>query len=137
MANDDDEKAIRTLFADWARASEAGKIDDLLPLMSEDVIFLIAGGSMRGRAAFATNFESLIRTMRIESNGQIDELEISGDMAYIRTQLEVIITPLTGGPPKRRTGPTLTILRKQPNGTWAITRDANLLVADPEPTKAP
>jgi ketosteroid isomerase-like protein len=38
----------------------------------------------------------------------------------------VTITP-PGGPPKTRSGYTLTILRKEQDGCWRLARDANLL----------
>jgi ketosteroid isomerase-like protein len=39
-----------------------------------------------------------------------------------------------GRPPILRAGPTLTVLRRQTDGTWAIYRDANMLavVNDPQ-----
>jgi len=42
------------------------------------------------------------------------------------------MTPLQGGSIMRRSGYTLTILRKEPDGRWVLYRDANTLT--PEPT---
>ncbi|BBA36300.1 uncharacterized protein sS8_4370 [Methylocaldum marinum] len=39
-----------------------------------------------------------------------------------------------GGSPMRRTGDTLTILRKTNDGMWTVFRDANLLAAAPPET---
>jgi uncharacterized protein (TIGR02246 family) len=40
---DTNEQAIRELVARWHRATAAGDVDTVLGLMSEDVVFLVAG----------------------------------------------------------------------------------------------
>ena len=42
-AMSDDEKAIRTLIDTWLTASQAGDLQTVLGLMSDDVVFLVAG----------------------------------------------------------------------------------------------
>jgi uncharacterized protein (TIGR02246 family) len=49
-----DEREIRQLVATWMTATKAGDIDAVLKLMTEDVVFLVAGQPpMIGKAAFA------------------------------------------------------------------------------------
>jgi len=43
------------------------------------------------------------------------------------------ITPRDGGTPMRRSGYTLSILRKEADGRWVLARDANMLTAQPPP----
>jgi ketosteroid isomerase-like protein len=40
--------------------------------------------------------------------------------------------PAGAGPPLRLAGHTLSVLRRQPGGGWAIYRDANLLAPTPD-----
>jgi ketosteroid isomerase-like protein len=54
-----------------------------------------------------------------------------GDWAYCWNHLSVTVTPLEAGLPQRRTGYTLTILQKKPDGGWVIARDANMLTPEP------
>jgi uncharacterized protein (TIGR02246 family) len=123
-----DEQAIRKLIERWHQATAAGDVDTVLQLMSDDVVFLVAGKPpMRGRAAFEQGLRQLLRSNRIESSGEVQEIAVSGDLAYSWTALEVRIIPLAGGDANRRSGQALSILRKQGNGSWAIVRDANLL----------
>ena len=123
-----DEQSIRDLVATWHRNTAAGNVDVVLPLMADDVVFLVAGHSpMRGRSAFANGLRGLLKTHRVESEFTIEEIEISNALAYCWTSLKVSIIPLAGGPSVLRTGPTLSILHKQHDGSWAIVRDANLL----------
>jgi uncharacterized protein (TIGR02246 family) len=123
-----DEQAIRDLISRWHSATAAGDVDSVLKLMAEDVVFLVAGKPpMRGRRAFEQGLRQLLRSHRIESSGEIQEIAVSGDLAYSWTALEVRITPLAGGDSNSRSGFALTVLRKQANGAWMVTRDANLL----------
>jgi uncharacterized protein (TIGR02246 family) len=123
-----DEQAIHDLVALWHRASAAGDVDTVLGLMADDVVFLVAGRPpMRGRSAFESGLRQLLATHRIESSGQVQEVQVSGTLAYCWTELTVRIVPSAGGNAATRTGNALSILRKQADGAWRLVRDANLL----------
>jgi uncharacterized protein (TIGR02246 family) len=125
-----DEQAIRHLIGEWHRATAAGDVDAILPLMAEDVVFLVARKPpMRGRDAFENGLRSILKTQRIESAGDIQEIQISGDLAYCWSVLNVRMSSLGGGDATERSGHVLSVLRKQPSGAWQIARDANLLEA--------
>src|SRR3989442_7476982 len=123
-----DEQAIRDLVALWHRATAAGDVDTILGLMAEDVVFLVAGQPpMRGRGAFESSLRQLLVQHRIESTGEVQEVEVSGSLAYCWTKLTVRVVPRAGGNATVRTGSALSILHKQSNGSWVLARDANLL----------
>ena len=125
-----DEQAIRNLVASWHRATAAGDVDAVLALMADDVIFLVAGQPpMRGRGTFEQGLRKLLSEHRIYSSGEIQEVVVSGDLAYCWSMLNVHLTPLGGGAETSRRGNALSILRKQANGSWFVVRDANLLSA--------
>jgi uncharacterized protein (TIGR02246 family) len=126
-----DEQQIRDLIATWLRVSAEGEISQILPLMTEDVVFLVAGQPpMRGRDAFAASFAGWQGKFRLETNCEIQEIQVSGNLAYSWTRLSVTMTPIDGGPANRRSGYTLTVLRKNADGDWQIFRDANLLAPE-------
>ncbi|WP_040550090.1 YybH family protein [Pedosphaera parvula] len=127
-----DEQKIRDLIATWLRASAAGDLPQLLKLMAEDVVFLIPGRPpMRGRDAFAANFQTALQHFQISATSQIQEIQISGEMAYCWNHLSVTMTPRQEGSPVQRSGFVLSIMRKNPDGNWILFRDANLLAAEP------
>jgi len=124
----DDKQQIRDLIDNWTRASAAGDISKILSLMDEDAVFLRASHPpMRGREAFAALFKRAIEQVRIEASSNIQEIDVSGDMAYCWNELSVSMTPLKGGTAMKHSGPVLTIFRKKADGTWILSRDANLL----------
>ena len=121
----DDERAIRDLVDDWMKATRAGDTATVLSLMSDDVIFMVPGREPFGKQAFAASSQSM-KGFRLEGSADIRELKVLGDWAYLRNFIEITVTP-PGGAPVRRSGYTLTILRKEPNGKWLQARDANLV----------
>ncbi|MEP6742199.1 MAG: SgcJ/EcaC family oxidoreductase [bacterium] len=127
-----DAQQIRDLIATWLRASGESDISQILPLMDDDVVFLVAGQPpMRGRDAFASSFAQVTNKFRMEAKSEVQEIQVSGDWAYCWTDLSVTMAPLDNGPSMRRTGNTLTVLCKNAAGAWQIFRDANLLASDP------
>lgn len=124
----DDEKKIRDTIEQWHRASVQGDVDTVLGLMSDDVVFLVAGQEpMAGRMAFEKGLRAVLNSHRFESSGDVQEVKVAGDMAYAWSYLNVEMTPIAGGTTVRRSGNVLSIFNRQPDGTWQLTRDANLL----------
>ena len=125
-----DEKAIRELIVTWNRATSAGDAEPLKKLIAADVVFLTPGQPpMRGRAGFVAAFQAVLKRFRIDPVSEVQEIQIAGDLAYCWTHITVTMTPINGGAAARRSGHTLTILRKKA-GAWVIARDANMLTAD-------
>jgi uncharacterized protein (TIGR02246 family) len=120
----DDETAIRKLVDTWLAASQAGDIATVLGLMTDDVVFMVPGREPFGKAAFAAASDAM-KNVRMEGKSDIQELRVLGDWAYLRNYIEMTVTPESGQPVKR-SGYTLTILRKE-SGQWRVAHDANLL----------
>lgn len=121
----DDETAIRQVVETWMSASKAGDHATVLSLMTEDVIFMVPGQEPFGKQAFAAASKSMGDT-RIEGSSEILELQVLGDWAFIRNRIDMTAFP-PGNTPVRRSGYTLTLLRKEADGRWRLARDANLL----------
>jgi uncharacterized protein (TIGR02246 family) len=125
VAMTDDERAIRDLVSTWMRASETGDVETVLSLMADDVIFTVPGREPFGKDVFRAGSEAM-RNVRLTGTGDIREIKILGDWAFIRNYIEITIMP-PDGEVMRRKGYTLTILRKQSDGKWLLWRDANLV----------
>ncbi|WP_027816477.1 YybH family protein [Paraburkholderia bannensis] len=123
----DDEIRIRDVIAQWHAATNSGDVDALPALMTQDVLFLVAGQPpMRGRDAFVHALKAVLTTHRIESTGVVEELEVSGDLAWCRSELDVRVVGREGGSAMRRGGSALSVFRRSGEG-WQLARDANLL----------
>jgi uncharacterized protein (TIGR02246 family) len=125
-----DEAAIRAVIARWLDATRAGDVDTVLSLIAPDAVFLVAGQPpMEGRDAFERSLRAVLAEHVIASHSEVDEVTVCGDMAYSRSRLSVTVTSRHGKLPVQRTGHTLSIFRKDGDGTWRLTRDANMLAA--------
>jgi len=121
----DDEKAIRRVVETWMAASQSGDVATVLGLMTDDVVFMVPGREPFGKEAFAEASKSM-DGVKMEGTSEIVELRILDDWAFLRAYLDITATP-PNGDPVHRSGYTLTLLQKQPDGQWRLARDANLL----------
>lgn len=126
-----DELEIRDLVRRWLAASKAGDVDTVLTLMTDDVVFLVPGRAPMRKPEFAALSRAPAggTPPQIDGRSEIQEIVVSGDVAFMWTKLSVVMTP-PGGQPVERAGHTLTVLRRV-NGHWQIARDANLLTVVP------
>ncbi|MFL6800705.1 MAG: YybH family protein [Sphingomicrobium sp.] len=121
----DDERAIRELVETWMEASKAGDLATVLELMADDVLFVTPGREPFGKEEFRANSESM-KGIAMDGRAEVREIEVLGEWAWIRNHIEVSMTP-PGGDATRRSGYTLSILKKGPDGRWRLFRDANLV----------
>lgn len=127
-----DETQIRELVRRWHEASRAGDIDTVLGLMTDDVVFLVVGHEPFGKAEFAEMSRTPPGAPRpsIASRSRIQDIHVSGDLAYLWSELAVSVTPPGAQDTIERAGHTLTVFRRI-DGKWLLARDANLLVVLP------
>ena len=124
----EDEGAIREVIRKWMAATKAGDTATVLSLMTDDVVFMVAGQKPFGKEAFAEKSGGM-SDMRIEGTADVLEVEVLGDRAWCRTHLALTVTP-PKGKAMCRSGYTLTIFRKEPDGSWLLYRDANLVTPE-------
>ena len=120
-----DEDAIRKLVQTWMSASKAGDLATILDLMADDVLFMTPSREPFGKVEFGRNFKSM-KDAKLDGRVSIEEMHVAGDWAWIRNHIDLTITP-SGSSPVRRSGYSLTILRKGGDGRWQLLRDANLV----------
>jgi len=123
-----DEEQIRELVDKWMAATRNGDIEGVLSLMTDDVVFLVPGRPPMRKSEFAAAMKSQVSggAPKFDGTSEIQEVEVSGDCAFMWSKLTVIATPPDGGTQTARVGHTLTVFRRQ-GGHWLLARDANLL----------
>ena len=121
----DDERAIRELIERWMDARRRGDTASVLELMTDDVVFMTPGREPFGKEQFRATSDAM-RDVEIDGRAEIREIEVIGDRAWIRNRIDLTLMP-AGGEPLRRSGYTLTILKKGEDGRWRLFRDANLV----------
>ena len=123
------EEEIRELVATWMTATQAGDIDTVLSLMTDDVVFLVPGQPPMRKADFAAiaRAQSGAGGPKFEGRSDIREIEVAGDWAFMWSELTVHVVPPAPAKPVTRAGHTLTVFRRE-RGRWLLARDANMLV---------
>jgi len=94
-------------------------------LMTDDVVFMVCGREPFGKAEFEAGSRRQ-SDVKIEGTSEIEEIHVVGDWGFARTRIAVTMTP-SGGDARHRSGHTLSIFRREPDGNWRLARDANLL----------
>jgi len=123
-----DEQQIRDLVANWMRATRSGDVETVLGFMTEDVVFLVPGKPPMRKSDFvaAANAPAAGNAPTFDGTSEIQEVQVSGDWAFMWSKLTVVATSPSGEAPTTRSGHTLTIFHRQ-GGRWLLARDANLL----------
>ena len=79
-----DERAIRELVMKWMVASEAGDLDTVLGLMTDDVVFMVPGRAPFGKDVFADAARKM-KDVRMQGTTDIKEIECSAPGVAILT----------------------------------------------------
>ncbi len=123
-----DERLIRGVIDDWLDATAKGDIERVLTLMTDDVEFLVGGRPPFGKKEFAGDPGGM-EGMIFSGRSSVREVEVAGDLAYVRQDLAIEMTP-KGGALMRLSGPTLSIFKKGADGNWRLFRDANFVAME-------
>jgi len=122
-----DEQAIRDAHDAWIAAVNSGDTERLLALMAADAVFMNPGEEPLGRDGFPAKFTSAHRRFHIQCVSELQETVVLGDMAHTRCRDSLCVTPRDGGATTRLAGYRLSVWRRQPDGRWLFSRDANTL----------
>ena len=126
---------IRDLMAACRRLTADGNLDGLLSLLADDVIFLTPGNPPITRDDFAKGFREVSAKARIETQQEVKEIQVSGDIATAWSHLTVVLTPKQGGKPSEASGYVLTVFQRSASGKWLLARDANLVAGAGNPDR--
>jgi uncharacterized protein (TIGR02246 family) len=122
-----DEEQVRNLVESWMEATSQNNLDHVLSLIDDGAVFLVANQPPMSKETFATNSRKMIQQhLEIKGWSNIQEISVSGDLAYCWNNLTLKIKKPGESIPIERRGPVLTVFRKR-DGQWRLLRDANLL----------
>jgi uncharacterized protein (TIGR02246 family) len=130
----DDERAVREMIDLWMSATKIGDLATVLSLMTDDVVFMVPGQEPFGKEAFAARSEGM-KGVEIDGRSEVQELQVLGDWAYMRNHILMTATFENSGKTIRRSGYTLSILRRGNDVKCRLSRDANLLATEPDWSK--
>jgi len=121
------EQEIYAVHSTWIDAVNAGDLDRLLTLMTDDVVFINPDQEPFGRDGFSSVFSAAQQQVRVYCTSELEEVVVVGEVAYTRSRDAVSVTSRSGGETTQLAGHRMTIYRKQPGGRWLLARDAHTL----------
>ena len=121
-----DDCAIRKVFESWYRAMETGDVTGLISLVTRDVIVKPPGSTpIEGEEALKQALSAFLQTHTEAGDYEIEEVGISGRLAFARISESATIQPKSGAETVGVCGMHLTILRREPDGQWLIARNVS------------
>ena len=118
-----DADAIRALNAAFADALNAGDVDALATLVTEDIVMMPPGAPpVAGVEALRSTFGSMFESISLEETWTSREIHIDGDLAYDWSGYTVTISVEGQDEPRTERGQNLFVAVRQADGTWKYSR---------------
>jgi len=119
--------AIRKIFDQYTSAWESEDLDLWISLWTDDAIEMVPGApALIGKEQMLETWKPLFDkfdkfTMKLPVYPK--EIVVAGDWAFCRGTYIFAVTPKAGGETVERAGKSLTILKRQADGSWKIARE--------------
>jgi ketosteroid isomerase-like protein len=121
-----DPEAIREIIKirdAWTAAVKVKDVERLLGLLTEDIVMMHPNRpAIVGLAANRSDLLAAFERFQVDQTPVSDEIVVAGDWAFDRSRATTTLTPLAGGAPVTVRSKAITILRRQPDGSWKIAR---------------
>lgn len=119
---DQDIRAIRAISERFPDMMMNKRFDALPGIYTEDALVMPPGhGSVTGLKEIEEFLGSFPPLKAFEN--VVDEIDGTGDMAYVRGHFRMVMVPEPGADPVEEQGQYIEIRKKQPDGTWLLTHD--------------
>jgi uncharacterized protein (TIGR02246 family) len=116
--------AIRTIVDDFDAAFNAGDYDALAELYDEDAIRMPNEAPAQvGRESIREWFRQEMEAAEREIDNVVRDAQVFGDWGYMWGDAEGLLTPRDGGEPTVVDSKWMSVVRRQPDGSWKTYRD--------------
>jgi uncharacterized protein (TIGR02246 family) len=118
---DADRNAMRGLVVNFDKAVLAANWPAVVSVYTEDGILMPPNApEVQGRAAMLKFFEGFPKITEFKQS--VTEIEGGTDLVYVRGTYEMTMSPPGAKSPQRDVGKVLAVWRKQPDGSWLVSR---------------
>jgi uncharacterized protein (TIGR02246 family) len=122
------------LWKEYSASLNAGDAERWIALWTEDGVQMPPDEpAVVGKARLRDRIRAALDRFRFDMAISNEEVRTAGDMAFARGTYTATLTPKGGGQPIPIDGKFMTILLRQPDGSWKIHRD--IFNSNAPPTK--
>jgi len=122
-SQDEEIQEIRRVAARWTAAVEAGDIQALGRLMTEDIVVIHGNGRMVcGKEAMMNDVARSLKDFSVRQTVESEETIVAGEWAFDRAKVHTVISSREGGETKQFDSRSVTILRKHSEVGWRVAR---------------
>ena len=120
---DEEIQEIRRVEVRWTAAVEAGDIEALGRLMTEDIVVIHGNGRLVcGKEAMMNDTARSLKDFSVRQTVESEETIVAGEWAFDRAKVHTVISTREGGETKQFDSRTVTLLRKHSEGEWRVAR---------------
>jgi uncharacterized protein (TIGR02246 family) len=119
-----DVEAITQLPAKYAAAENAGDLDGMMAVYTDDAVRMPPNApALIGQESIRSWTQANLDQNTYQLDNPPEEVQVSGDWAFARGTYTVTVTPKAGGESIQLEGKYLVVFQKQPDGSWKAARD--------------
>lgn len=112
---------IKQLLKEWVEASNAGDIERIMSLVTDDSVIIPPNGPpLVGKDAIRKDQQQSFDLYLSQGAEAVADFRVCGDFAFSRGTWETSVTPKAGGESKVLKGYFVDIYQKQPDGAWKL-----------------
>jgi uncharacterized protein (TIGR02246 family) len=120
---DEEIQEIRRVANQWTAAVEAGGIDRLGQLVTEDIVVIHGNGRLVcGREAVMNDFARSLQDFSVQQTVESEETIVAGEWAFDRAKVHTTISSRKSSDTKQFESRSVTILKKQSGRGWCVAR---------------
>ena len=120
---DEEIQEIRRAAIRWTAAVEAGDIERLGQLMTDDIVVIHGNGRMVcGREAVVRDLARSLDDFSVQQTIESEETIVVGEWAFDRAKVHTTISSRKSSDTKQFESRSVTILRKQSGLGWCVAR---------------
>ena len=116
--------AIRAAITARDNAYDAGDLEKYMQVFASDFLSFSLGAPSGGqdKKTTAENLRKVFLINSGHSSSDVQEITVSGKMAYVRTNFKLTLTPKSGGETQQYSGYDIEVWDKGDDGQWRVTR---------------
>lgn len=123
MSKDQDIAAIKSLFQEYEAALSTGDISRIVTVFTDDAVVIPGVASaLTGRESIKSWYQNALSQFTGKQTTYFDEVEVTGDSAFVRASFTTSFAPKSGGEPIILNGKFMGIFKRRADGSWKETR---------------